>query len=296
MPTEKPPLPEELYFKDETWEHWQGSPTEIARIARRADDWIDQHFTNFTQLPKSQWYLPGGRIAQQEAIHKHHTVRTTRWVGGAGADHLADEIEARRDLVLGVHIESEAIWRAWYRDDVFKTVPVRDAPPPERPPPGVSASREVVAPPHKIEVFFDTVTPAARLRVTAPSPQLCRTLFEHMRPHVAAGARTGLWSRRRAALLGGVVGVLGGVAVGVLVLADAGIGSGALLVFALGSAGDGLVRWASPPLELVEAWEKSRWSQARSYAWQRTLFLAALVSILLTIIFAGAAQTGTGVV
>lgn len=45
MPDRKPPLPKELWFKEQTWDYWQGSPTEIARIATRADDWINQHFT-----------------------------------------------------------------------------------------------------------------------------------------------------------------------------------------------------------------------------------------------------------
>ena len=284
---EAPPLPTELYVEEESWEHWQGSPIDIARIARRADDWIDKHFTNFSQLPKAHWYLPGGQVMQQNAVHHHHTVRTSRWVGGATADHLADEIQARRDLVLGVRIESDVIYRAWFRDDVFKTVPLRDTPAPEQHPPGsVSISTESVSPPHKIEVFFDTETPAARLRVIAPSQLLCRNLFDHMRPHVAAGARTNLWPRRRVTLLGASVGVLGGVAVGVFVLPAAGVGSAVLLAFVLGSAGDLLVRWASPPLELVDAGEKRRWSLARTYAWQGTLFALALVSILLAVIFA----------
>lgn len=283
MPTEKPALPTQLWFKEQTWDYWQGSPTDIARIAKRADEWLDKHFTNFSVLPRERWYRPGGRIAQQEAIHQHHAVRTTRWVGGARADQLADEIDARRALVRGVNIESEVIWRAWYQDDIFKTTPMRETPPPDRPPPGVSTSWDVIAPPHKIEVVFDTETPAAYLRVVAPSPMLCRSLFDHMAPHIAAGTREHLWSRERAARVGAVGGLLGGIAISVFVPVSVGLYAGLLMAYVLGSAGDRLVRWASPPLELIEAWEKSRWSQARTYAWQGLLILIALLSILLTI-------------
>ncbi len=285
MPNLAPVLPKELYVKEQTWEHWQGSPTEIARIARRADEWIDWRFTNFTKLPRHLWHLPGGRIRQQEAIFQHHTVITTGWVGGATADRLSDEIEARRDIVRGVHIESEVIWRGW-PVELFEIVPLREVPPPEQRPPGVYVSSEVVSPPHKIDVEFRTESPAARLRVIAPSPQLCTNLFNHMQSHVETGARPRVWDRLTASRLGVAAGALIGIAVGFVVEAPIGIGVGLLSAYALGSAGDWLVHWAFPPLELVEAWEKSRWSLARTYAWQGMLFAIALVSILLTVVLA----------
>jgi hypothetical protein len=140
MPDSLPVLPKELYVKEQTWEHWQGSPTEIARIARRADEWIDWHFTNFAQLPCHLWRLPGGRVRQQEAISQDHTVITARWVGGATADRLSDEIEARRDLVRGVDIKSNVIVRGW-PVPIFEMVPLREVPPPEEPPPGTPPDR-----------------------------------------------------------------------------------------------------------------------------------------------------------
>lgn len=161
-----------------------------------------------------------------------------------------------------------------------------EVPPPEQRPPGVYLSSEVVSPPHKIDVEFRTESPAARLRVMAPSPQLCTNLFSHMQPHVEAGARARVWDRLTASRLGVVAGALIGIAVGFVVEAPIGIGVGLLSAYALGSAGDWLVHWAFPPLELVEAWEKSRWSLARTYAWQGMPFAIALASILLTVVLA----------
>ena len=44
-----------------------------------------------------------------------------------------------------------------------------------------------------------TTVPAATLRVIAAGPLSCAALQREMRPHVAAGARPRVWSRRRAA-------------------------------------------------------------------------------------------------
>jgi hypothetical protein len=93
-----------------------------------------------------------------------------------------------------------------------------------------------------------------------------------------------VWRRLTASRLGGVVGALIGVAVGFAVEELAGIGAGLLSAYVLGSVGDRFVQWAFPPLELVDAWEKSRWSIARTYAWQGMLFAVAVVSILVTVV------------
>lgn len=53
MPDPRPIL-DELIVYEESWEHWQGSPAEIARLARRADEWMSKHFVDFHQLPKER--------------------------------------------------------------------------------------------------------------------------------------------------------------------------------------------------------------------------------------------------
>ncbi len=285
MPSPPRELPRELYVKVQTWDRWQGSPTEIARIARRADEWIDWHFTNFTQLPRAAWYLPGGAIRPQDATFQDHTVRTAGWVGGATADRLSDEIEARRELVRGVHIKSAVISRGW-PVQLFETVPLREIPPPVPLSPGIHVSTETVAAPHQIEVEFSTEFPAVRLRVIAPSPTLCTNLFEHMQPHVEAGARPRVWAPQTLPWLGAGLGVLIGLVVGLLAEAALGIWIGLFSAYALGTVSAWFMQWTFPPLELVEAWEKSRWSTARTYSWQGALFLIALTSILLTVALA----------
>ena len=42
--------------------------------------------------------------------------------------------------------------------------------------------------------------------------------------------------------------------------------------------------WTFPPLELVEAWERSRWTAVQTWFWQGLIFLLAVVGIILTII------------
>jgi hypothetical protein len=277
------PLPDELIIYEETWEHWQGSPAEIARLARRADEWMAKHFVDFHQLPKARWYDHLGRVAQQEFVAQGHSVTTAVTSGTVTAERIGDEIAARRSIVRIVDVQSEGRWRN-QPIDVFDRVPL--VPLSEAVGSARRSNSEASVPPQRIEIRFQTTAPAATLSVIAAGPLSCAALQREMQPHVAAGARPHVWSRRRAARLGGILGVLVGIAVGLTVDALAGIGSGVLAAYALGTAGDQFVRWAFPPLELVEDWEKSRWRIARTYAWQGTLFVVAVVSILLTIVYA----------
>lgn len=45
-----------------------------------------------------------------------------------------------------------------------------------------------------------------------------------------------------------------------------------------------LIPWTFPPLELVEAWEQSRWTAVKTWFWQGLIFLLAVVGIILTIL------------
>jgi hypothetical protein len=277
------PLPAELIIYEETWEHWQGSPAEIARLARRADEWMNKQFTSFQHLPKARWYGADGKVAQQEFITQGHSVTTPLTSSGVTADRIGDEIAARRSLVRIVQIQSSGLWRSHPVDifDRVPLVPLSVATP--GPHPGAS---EASVPPQRIEIKFRTTAPAVTLRVIAAGPLLCAALQREMQPHVAAGARPRVWSPRRAGQLGVASGVAVGLAVGLPVGIPAGMLAGLFAAYTFGTAGDQLVRWAFPPLELIEDWEKSRWSQALTYTWQTVLFLIALVSVLLTIIFA----------
>jgi hypothetical protein len=207
--------------------------------------------------------------------------------GTVTAERIGDEIAARRSVVRIVHIQSEGRWRN-QPIDVFDRVPL--VPLSQASTSAQTSSWEASVPPQRIEIRFQTTDPAATLRVIAAGRLSCAALQREMQSHVAAGARPRVWSRRRAARLGVGLGAVIGIAVGLTVEAAVGMYSGVLAAYTLGTVGDQFVRWAFPPLELVEAWEKSRWSIARTYAWQGTLLVVALVSIVLTIVFA----SGTG--
>lgn len=58
-PNDWPPMPEvvtawplELFVKETTWLRWQGSPTEIARLAKRSEEWMSRHFIPLQKLPR----------------------------------------------------------------------------------------------------------------------------------------------------------------------------------------------------------------------------------------------------
>jgi hypothetical protein len=278
LPTEVPPLPDALYVREQSWNYWQGSPGEITPIARRADAWMSGSFCDWASLPRDAWHRPGGQLRQQESVDANHTVVSALPLypepgeeiaaNGVTADLMAEEIEARRSGVRQVIVCSSATWRIWSAKgiDVFQRVPLKPAGQQPREAPGsVSVTAETVTVPHRIIVHFQTESPAARLEVIAPTPQLCRTLYNVMRPHVAAGARPKVWRRRRPGQLGVAVGAAIGIIVGFTVQAVVGIGSGLLGAYVLGTAANWIRGWAFPYLELLESWGRSRWSIARTY-------------------------------
>ena len=50
MPTQSPLLPKELFVLESVWERWSGSTTAIAALAKRADEWMDTHWTSFQKV------------------------------------------------------------------------------------------------------------------------------------------------------------------------------------------------------------------------------------------------------
>lgn len=142
MPTQSPP-PKELFVLQSVWERWRGSTTAIAALAKRADEWMDTHWTSFQKLPKKAWYVRPGVLRQQYFVISSHSVTTTFWSGGVTADALQGELEARRDLVRLIKVESTAIVRSW-PVTVCDDLPLTPAELPA-PPPGVSVSSETVA-------------------------------------------------------------------------------------------------------------------------------------------------------
>jgi hypothetical protein len=144
---------------------------------------------------------------------------------------------------------------------------------------------ESVVPPVLIEMIFRRTNPAVRVRVVAAGPQICSQLYAHMRDHVIAGHRREVWSPETAASVGVV---LGAAIPDVLLLA--GLIQPwwtILLQFVLGAAGwySGklIIDRAFPPLELVEAWERSRWKRLKTIAWQGLTLILAVVSILVAV-------------
>jgi hypothetical protein len=296
-----PPMPEivtawpvHLFVKETTWAHWQGSATEIARLAKRGEDWMIWRFTPFQKLPRDAWHVfPGGPLRQQESVNFNYTVNTEFWAGGTTADGLRDEIEARRSLVHGVTLKASVTDRTWSLigldnpslGDIFDQAPLAPARP-RMGPPGVSTTVETVSPPMLIELHFQTDFPAVRLRTIAPTAQQCINLHDHMAPHVDAGKRDSVWDPE----LGGAVGtIIGLAAADALLLVDANPPPWTILVpVILGAVGwvigVKLVRWTFPPLELIEAWERPRWSVVKTMFWQAVLFMAAAVSIVLAIL------------
>ena len=261
-------LPEKLYIYEETWDHWQGSPAEVGRLARRADDWMNSKFTSFQHLPKDRWYTHTGEVAQQAFVSQNTLVAIPGSATGTTANGLANEVGARRSAVRSVWVQSNATWRS-QGVDPFGQVPLVPLAEAETPHTG---SSEVCVPPQRIEIHFETTIPAVRLRVIAAGPQWCAALRREMQPHVDAGRRKHrVWSRHLAGRLGVACGALIGLAVGLTASPPGGMYLGLLAAYALGTFGDWFIGWAFPPLELTEDWEKSRWTQAQIYGWQLVL-------------------------
>jgi hypothetical protein len=147
---------------------------------------------------------------------------------------------------------------------------------------------EVVGAPHRIEMKFEMDGPGAWLRITAPSPTLCKHLFEHMQPHVDAGARRAVWSPEVA----GGAGACVGLAIADALFVGASLRSWVAVPLALGFGaggwlgGDQLVRWTFPSLELVEAWERTRWQRVLASFWQLLLLALAVAGIVVAIVLA----------
>jgi len=292
-----PPMPDiitawplKLYVEETTWSHWQGSATEIERLAKRGEEAINRHFTPFQKLPRDAWYIRPGIFRQQEALYFTHSVVTRDWEAySVPADGLRDEIEARRALVSAITIKATVTDRTWAVvalkerrfGGIFQDSPLMEVEPGAQP-----GASDVVSPPQLIELDFQTDFPAVRLRTIARTPYQCAELHRHMLRHVAAGKRKPIWDP---ALTGSVFAVLGFAIPDVLLL------TGVLppwwtmiLQFTIGPLGMlvplKLIPWTFPPLELIDAWERSRWTAVRTWFWQGLIFLLAVVGIILTIL------------
>jgi hypothetical protein len=55
---------------------------------------------------------------------------------------------------------------------------------------------------------------------------------------------------------------------------------------ALGTIGWFSGRWACPPLDLVEAWERTRWQRLVAAAWQLLLLSLAVAAIVVAVLLA----------
>jgi hypothetical protein len=293
-----PPMPEiitawplKLYVKETTWPHWLGSATEIQRLAKRAEARVHSYFFPFQKLPRDAWYILPGVLRQQEAFDFNYAVITRDWDSDyPTADGLRDEIEARRARVSEVTLKASVTERSWVKVSLAEhtTKQIFDESPlvVVESPALMDPTGTVIAPPQQIELNFQADFPAARLRTIARTPYQCDELHRHMLTHVAAGTRPEVWDRRKASRLGATAGAVIGVVVGFIVEADAGIGVGVLSAYAFGSFGDWLVGWAFPPLELVDASERSRWQSTKRAAWQGLIFIIAVAGIILTILLA----------
>jgi hypothetical protein len=292
FPDTAPILPDRLYYLERTWNSWQGSPARIAQLAKRAGDYIDSQFTDWPKLPRERWYLPGGRLAQQHAVFNSYTVVTPWSARGVKVEELAAEIEVRPDQVTIVQVDCRGSWRTW-PVNVFDHVPLTEAPPPEIGTPGtVTTSWDFGGPPQRIEIEFLTrERPAVRLRVTARTPDRCRALLNHMERYVASGARSKVWPRKLAGLLGAGGGILAGLTVGFVVQGAIGFLAGVVAVPSLGLGADWLMGWLFPPLEIVESWDARRWAVARRYAWQGVLFSLAVAGVLVAVLLAPSGGT-----
>lgn len=287
FPKKDTPLPAEAYVKEMFWPHWQGSPAEVARLAGRADQWMREHFIDFQEprFEEERRGWPRGMEFPQMSVSRNHSVTTAYWSSSTSAHGMRDEIEARRSQVTTIEIQSTVIDRTWSRLNVFEHALLKQiSPPTQLPPGGFSVSFETMSPPQRIELIFQTQFPAARLRVIAAGPNACASLYDHMAPHIEAGARPHVWDPGS----GGLAGALAGASVGACFYTLGVLWLPIVLQAALGSAGwlagYSLVRWAFPPLELVESWERSRWETVTAYGWQALLFFLGAAGVALTVV------------
>jgi hypothetical protein len=282
--------PERLYVMEAVWPWWQGSATELERLATRIEKRFADHFLSFNDARFDEVTAEARRLGHPEPpevfVFHSHGVTTARWSGSVTGADLRAEVEARRALVRIIHIQSSAIDRAW-PVDVFDRVPLK-RPDAVQAVPGASVSWEVETTPQRVEITFQRILPAARLRVIAAGPQACRRLYDEIAPHLEAGARPAVWEPEVVAGLGAAIG---------LAAADSLLASGilrsgwvvlALLVLGLVGWFAGLVtqRWAFPPLELLEAWERSRWSRLKTRAWGALTLALAVAGIVLAVVLA----------
>ncbi len=304
-----PPMPEvitswplKLYVKETTWPYWQGSPTEIARLAKRGEERMNRYFIPFQKLPRDAWWIRPGIPRQQEAVHFSYVVGTRDWAGGTTSDGLRDEIEARRTLVRAITLKASVTDRTWSQValsqiregrlvDIFEDSPLTVVESTAIP------ASETIAPPQLIEVQFRTDFPAVRLRTIARTAYQCADLHSYMLPHIDAGRRKRIWDP---ALTGSAAAVLGFAVPDVLLLTGVVQPWWAMLLqFTCGPLGMliplKLIPWTFPPLELVEAWEKSHWQTVKTTFWQGLILVLAAAGIVATILISQPTATAPNV-
>lgn len=285
------PLPHDLYCIVETWPWWQGSPTELGRLARRLEARFSERFMSFQESRFEDLVKKARRSGDPEPrqlfVFNSHVVSTSRWAGGVRARDLQEEVQARRAQIQTVTIQSSVIDRGW-PVDLFDQLALKN--PVDQKPlgPGAHFSWEVESPPQRVEIRFQRGFPAVTLRVFAAGPQACTSLYGFMAPHLDAGARRSVCEPELVAGAGAATGLLGAD----LLLLGGLLSSWQVVValFSLGAAGwfGGLTlqRWAFPPLELREAWERSRWSTVKARSWELLALALAVAGVVLAVVFA----------
>jgi hypothetical protein len=266
-PTTEPPPPFHLYERTGTWDQWQGSPTQIGRLAQRGDTWMKQYFGHL----------------RDHHVRGEYTVATERWAGGAdNPTDLVGQIDARRPDIQTVSIRARAfpadVFIAPWPIDNGKYTRISGSTPAE----GVVS----VTAPMLVDLEFRRRRPAVRMRVIAPTEMMCNDLFDHMAAHVDAGTRSSR-ARESAPVIGIAVGVWAPVP-----LLFAGVLTDWTLLFQAvagticWATATSLIAWAFPPLELVEPWEQSRWRRAKTRMWQLLLFGLAVAGVVITVVLA----------
>jgi hypothetical protein len=184
-----------------------------------------------------------------------------------------------------VTIKCNVIDRGW-PVDVFDHVPLKRPVDREPPRPGVQVSWEAESPPQRVEIHFQHDFPAVTLRVFAAGPQACTSLYGFIVPHLDAGARRRVWEPGLVAAAGAATGLLTADLLLLTELLSSWLVAAALLL--LGAAGwfGGLLlqRWAFPPLELLEAWERSRWSTVKTRSWELLALALAVAGVVLAVV------------
>lgn len=185
-------------------------------------------------------------------------------------------------------IRSSVIDRYW-PVNVFERVPLRRPVDPVPGSSGVGVSWEVETTPQCVEITFQRDFPAVHLRVIAAGPQACRRLYGEIAPHLQAGGRQAVWEPEFVAGLGAAIGL---AVADCLLLSGVRSGWVAVALLVLGPVGwfVGLTtqRWAFPPLELLEAWERSRWSRLQTRAWEALTLALAVAGVVLAVVLAPA--------